>query len=93
EPHYVARRYLKSYFITDVLAALSLPQFAVLVIIPSLDGPTSLLTENLLKFIIFFQYIPRVIRISLFYQEAQGHYPSPELTQFLIFFVISSVNT
>ncbi|PWA98471.1 potassium channel, voltage-dependent, EAG/ELK/ERG [Artemisia annua] len=69
EPHYVARRYLKSYFITDVLAALPLPQFAVLVIIPSLDGPTSFLTKNLLKFIIFFQYIPRVIRISFFYQE------------------------
>ncbi|PWA34380.1 potassium channel, voltage-dependent, EAG/ELK/ERG [Artemisia annua] len=68
-PLYVARRYLSSYFIIDVLAALPLPQFAVLVIIPNLDGPTSFLTKNLLKFIIFFQYIPRVIRVSLFYKK------------------------
>ncbi|KAI7746966.1 hypothetical protein M8C21_030484, partial [Ambrosia artemisiifolia] len=69
EPHYVAKRYLTSYFIIDVLAALPLPQFAVLVIIPNLDGPASFWTENLLKFIIFSQYIPRVIQASLFYKK------------------------
>ncbi|GJW94552.1 cyclic nucleotide-gated ion channel 1-like protein [Tanacetum coccineum] len=68
DPHYVARRYLTSYFIIDVLAALPLPQFAVLVIIPNLDGD-ALVTKNTLKFIIFFQNVPRVIRISLFYQK------------------------
>ncbi|CAH1434420.1 unnamed protein product [Lactuca virosa] len=31
EPHYVAKRYLTSYFIIDVLAALPLPQLAILV--------------------------------------------------------------
>ncbi|KAM0050418.1 putative IQ motif, EF-hand binding, cyclic nucleotide-binding domain, Ion transport [Helianthus debilis subsp. tardiflorus] len=67
EPLYVAKRYLKSYFIIDVLAALPLPQFAVLVIIQNLDGPFS--KEKLLKFIIFFQYVPRVIQTSLFYQK------------------------
>ncbi|KAF5756982.1 putative Ion transport domain, rmlC-like jelly roll, cyclic nucleotide-binding protein [Helianthus annuus] len=41
--------------------------FAVLVIIQNLDGPFS--KEKLLKFIIFFQYVPRVIQTSLFYQK------------------------
>ncbi|KAI3818509.1 hypothetical protein L1987_12318 [Smallanthus sonchifolius] len=69
EPHYVAKHYLTSYFIIDVLAALPLPQFAVLVIIPNLDGPTSFSKGSLLKFIIFSQYVPRVIQTSLFYQK------------------------
>nr|XP_043624809.1 cyclic nucleotide-gated ion channel 1-like [Erigeron canadensis] len=69
EPYYVARRYLTSYFIIDVLAALPLPQFAVLVIIPNLHGPASLLTKKLLKFIILSQNIPRVARTALFYHK------------------------
>ncbi|KAK9074291.1 hypothetical protein SSX86_006888 [Deinandra increscens subsp. villosa] len=69
EPHYVAKRYLKSYFIVDVLAALPLPQFAIFVIIPNSNGPASFLMENLLKFIIFCQYVPRVILASLFYKK------------------------
>ncbi|XP_071741483.1 cyclic nucleotide-gated ion channel 1-like [Rutidosis leptorrhynchoides] len=69
EPLYVATRYLKSYFFIDVLSALPLPQFAVLVIIPNLNRSSSFLTEKLLKLIIFCQYFPRVIRISLFYKK------------------------
>ncbi|XP_023729115.1 cyclic nucleotide-gated ion channel 1 [Lactuca sativa] len=69
EPHYVATRYFSSYFIIDVLAALPLPQLAILVIIPNLDGPTPFLTERILKLVIFSQYVPRVIRISLFYKK------------------------
>ncbi|XP_076919009.1 cyclic nucleotide-gated ion channel 1-like [Bidens hawaiensis] len=67
--HYVAEHYLRSYFIIDVLAALPLPQFAVLVIFRNLDGPTSFPKEKLLKFIIFSQYAPRIIQTSLFYQK------------------------
>ncbi|KAI3731858.1 hypothetical protein L1987_63050 [Smallanthus sonchifolius] len=67
---YVGKRYLLTYdFIIDVLAALPLPQFAVLVIIPSLDGQSSISKENVLKFIIFCQYIPRVIQTSLLYKK------------------------
>ncbi|KAI3719534.1 hypothetical protein L6452_20436 [Arctium lappa] len=69
EPWYVARRYLKSYFVIDVLASLPLPQLAVLAIIPNLDGPSSFLTKNLLKLIIFSQFVPRVIRLFLFYKK------------------------
>ncbi|KAI3764363.1 hypothetical protein L2E82_14370 [Cichorium intybus] len=49
--------------------ALPLPQLVVLVIIPNLDAPAPFLTEKLLKLIIFCQYVPRVIRISLFYKK------------------------
>ncbi|KAL4586147.1 hypothetical protein LXL04_010779 [Taraxacum kok-saghyz] len=69
EPGYVAKRYVTSYFIIDVLAALPLPQLAVFVIISNLDRPTPFLTERLLKIIIFSQYVPRVIRMSLFYNK------------------------
>ncbi|KAM0050419.1 putative cyclic nucleotide-binding domain, potassium channel, voltage-dependent, EAG/ELK/ERG [Helianthus debilis subsp. tardiflorus] len=69
EPQYVAKRYLTSYFIVDVLAALPLPQFTVLVIIRNLDGPTLFSKEKLLKVIIFSQYVPQVIQTSLFYQK------------------------
>ncbi|KAJ0430430.1 putative Ion transport domain-containing protein [Helianthus annuus] len=44
-------------------------QFIVFVIINSLDGPSSVSKENLLKFIIFSQYFLRVIQTSLFYQK------------------------
>ncbi|KAI7725445.1 hypothetical protein M8C21_009710 [Ambrosia artemisiifolia] len=69
EPQYVAMHYLTSYFIIDVLAALPLPQIAVLIISRNLDGPTSFSKEKLLKFIIFCQYVPRVIQTSLFYKK------------------------
>ncbi|KAI3818512.1 hypothetical protein L1987_12321 [Smallanthus sonchifolius] len=72
EPHYVAKRYLTSDFIIDVLAALPFPQFAVLIIIPN-GQPTiskdSTSKKNVLKFIFFCQYVPRVIQTSLLYRK------------------------
>ncbi|CAK9165783.1 unnamed protein product [Ilex paraguariensis] len=65
----IAKRYLSSYFIIDILSVLPLPQVAVLVIIPSLDGPIPLATKDLLKFVIFVQYVPRLIRIYPLYKE------------------------
>ncbi|KAI3731854.1 hypothetical protein L1987_63044 [Smallanthus sonchifolius] len=71
----VAKRYLLTYgFIIDVLAALPLPQFAVLVLLPNLDGQPvitkeSISKENVLKFIVFYQYFPRVIQTSLLYRK------------------------
>ncbi|KAI3818511.1 hypothetical protein L1987_12320 [Smallanthus sonchifolius] len=72
--YYVEKRFLTSHFIIDVLTALPLPQLAVLVIIPNLDWPTSFSRENLLKFIIFSQYVPRVIQTCLFYQKVTKIY-------------------
>lgn len=38
-------------------------------IIPRLHGAKSLNTKNLLKFVVFFQYIPRMLRIHPLYKE------------------------
>ncbi|KAJ8752875.1 hypothetical protein K2173_008610 [Erythroxylum novogranatense] len=65
----IAKRYLSSYFLIDILAVLPLPQMVILIIIPRMTGSTSLNTKNLLKFVVLFQYVPRVIRIYPLYKE------------------------
>ncbi|XP_073131667.1 cyclic nucleotide-gated ion channel 1-like isoform X2 [Henckelia pumila] len=65
----IAKRYLSSYFIIDILAVLPLPQVIIWIIIPRLSGATSLNTKNMLKFAVILQYIPRVLRIYPLYKE------------------------
>ncbi|OIT04668.1 PREDICTED: cyclic nucleotide-gated ion channel 1 [Nicotiana attenuata] len=65
----IAKRYLSSYFLIDILAVLPLPQVVILVVIPRLRGARSLNTKNLLKFVVFFQYIPRLLRVYPLYKE------------------------
>ncbi|ESW33370.1 hypothetical protein PHAVU_001G063700 [Phaseolus vulgaris] len=65
----IARRYLSSYFLVDILAVLPLPQVVILVIIPKMSGFKSLNTKNLLKFVVFFQYVPRLLRVIPLYRE------------------------
>ncbi|PON50117.1 Voltage dependent potassium channel [Parasponia andersonii] len=65
----IAKKYLSSYFLIDILAVLPLPQVVILIIIPRLGGSSSLNTKNLLKFIVLFQYLPRFIRIYPLYSE------------------------
>ncbi|XP_027103587.1 cyclic nucleotide-gated ion channel 1 isoform X1 [Coffea arabica] len=65
----IAKRYLSSYFLIDILAVLPLPQAAMLIVIPRMRGARSLNTKNMLKFVVFFQYIPRVLRIYPLYKE------------------------
>ncbi|XVF12638.1 hypothetical protein REPUB_Repub08aG0136200 [Reevesia pubescens] len=65
----IAKRYLQSYFLIDVLAVLPLPQVVILIIIPQMKGSKSLNTKNLLKFVVLFQYLPRVFRIYPLYKE------------------------
>ncbi|KAL8115098.1 hypothetical protein AgCh_021793 [Apium graveolens] len=68
--HYaIAKRYLSTYFIVDILAILPLPQVVILVIIPKMDGPVSLTTKDMLKFVILCQYIPRFFRIYPLFNE------------------------
>ncbi|KAF3439874.1 hypothetical protein FNV43_RR18152 [Rhamnella rubrinervis] len=69
DPVAIAKRYLSSNFIIDVLAILPLPQVAVLVVIPEIKGPVALATKNILKYVIICQYVPRFIRILPFYRE------------------------
>ncbi|TKY55990.1 Cyclic nucleotide-gated ion channel 1 [Spatholobus suberectus] len=65
----IARRYLSSFFLIDILAVLPLPQVVIRVIIPEMSGFKSLNTKNLLKFVVFFQYVPRLLRIIPLYRE------------------------
>lgn len=65
----IAKRYMSSYFLVDILAVLPLPQVVILIIIPKMQGSKSLNTKNLLKFVVFFQYIPRMLRIYPLYKE------------------------
>ncbi|KAK8358109.1 hypothetical protein V6Z11_A05G462600 [Gossypium hirsutum] len=65
----IAKRYLRSYFLIDVLAVLPLPQLVILIIIPEMSGLKSLNTKNLLKIVVLFQYLPRVFRIYPLYKE------------------------
>lgn len=44
-------------------------QMVILIIIPKVEAPTSLVTKDLLKIAIFTQYIPRLIRIYPLYKE------------------------
>lgn len=59
----IASRYLRKYFWLDAIAALPLPQILIWGIIPSLRGSTMTNTKNVLRFIIIFQYIPRLFLI------------------------------
>lgn len=65
----IARRYLSSYFLIDILAVLPLPQVVIWIIIPKLGGSKYMNTKRLLKFVVFFQYIPRVLRVRPLYKE------------------------
>ncbi|KAL7125702.1 hypothetical protein ABFS83_14G134200 [Erythranthe nasuta] len=65
----IAKRYLSSYFFVDVLSVLPLPQVVILIVIPSVKAPISLVTKDLLKIVIFVQYIPRLFRLYPLYKE------------------------
>uniref|UniRef100_A0A5B7B186 Putative cyclic nucleotide-gated ion channel 1-like isoform X1 n=1 Tax=Davidia involucrata TaxID=16924 RepID=A0A5B7B186_DAVIN len=67
--HAIAKRYLSSYLIIDVLSVLPLPQVVVFVIVPNKRGPESLNVKDLLKYVILSQYVPRLIRIYPLYIE------------------------
>ncbi|KAK9910203.1 hypothetical protein M0R45_034174 [Rubus argutus] len=70
DPVAIAKRYLSSYFIIDVLAILPLPQAVVFIVIPAIKNhPVPLAAKNLLKFVIVCQYVPRLIRICPLYKE------------------------
>ncbi|CAI0449896.1 unnamed protein product [Linum tenue] len=65
----IAKRYMLSYFLIDVLALLPLPQMVILIITPRLHGSRTLNTKNLLKFVVILQYLPRIMRIYPLYKE------------------------
>ncbi|XP_010261582.1 PREDICTED: cyclic nucleotide-gated ion channel 1 [Nelumbo nucifera] len=69
DPLAIAKRYLSSYFLIDILAVLPLPQVVILIVIPNLQSSNSLNTKNLLKIVVLLQYVPRLLRIYPLYKE------------------------
>ncbi|KAK6919992.1 Ion transport domain [Dillenia turbinata] len=63
----ISRRYFSSYFFVDVLSVLPLPQMVIL--FKFMDGPVPLTTKDMLKYVIFVQYVPRLTRIYPLYRE------------------------
>ncbi|CAM6025724.1 unnamed protein product [Sphagnum balticum] len=63
DPHQIAIRYLKKDFWLDFVALLPLPQLVIWIITPRMVGKTAVATKNILGFIVFFQYLPRLFRI------------------------------
>ncbi|GLT45919.1 hypothetical protein SLA2020_197140 [Shorea laevis] len=60
----IVRRYLLSWFFPiDILAVLPLPQVVILLIIPTMKRLRFLDAMDVLKFVVIFQYVPRVLRI------------------------------
>ncbi|XP_006422165.2 cyclic nucleotide-gated ion channel 1-like [Citrus sinensis] len=65
-----ARKNLLHFFLIDLLAILPLPQVVILIIMPTMRGSKFLDAMKLLKFLVFFQYVPRVIRIYPLFTKA-----------------------
>ncbi|KAL1817092.1 protein CNGC15c isoform X1 [Daucus carota subsp. sativus] len=59
----IAKKYLFKDFWIDLIASLPLPQVLIWIVIPSLSGSTMANTRDVLKFIIIFQYLPRLFLI------------------------------
>ncbi|GMN42929.1 hypothetical protein TIFTF001_012139 [Ficus carica] len=70
DPVAIAKRYLSSYFIVDVLSILPLPQVVVILATnPSTMRPVAQITKEWLKIAIFCQYVPRLMRIHPLFKE------------------------
>ncbi|XP_062088934.1 cyclic nucleotide-gated ion channel 1-like [Humulus lupulus] len=71
DPLAIAKRYLLTYFIVDVLSILPLPQvyLVVLDVIPKMKRPVPMIPMEMLKIVIICQYIPRLARIVPLFRE------------------------
>ncbi|GAB4825411.1 Protein CNGC15c [Ancistrocladus abbreviatus] len=63
DPSKIAVRYLRKDFWIDVIAALPLPQVLMWGVIPNLPGSMMTNTKNVLRFVLIFQYLPRLFLI------------------------------
>ncbi|KAF5451064.1 hypothetical protein F2P56_031363, partial [Juglans regia] len=70
----IAKRYfLSRYFPIDILAILPLPQVLIPIIFSEIRGSESLHKRKLLNAVLLYQYVPRLIRISMFIRTANKH--------------------
>ncbi|KAK6789904.1 hypothetical protein RDI58_013704 [Solanum bulbocastanum] len=67
----IAKQYLLSYFIIDVVAVLPLPQIVTLIIAPNVNGPIDLATKEMLMIVIFAQYVTRFYLIIPLFKEVE----------------------
>ncbi|CAL1415060.1 unnamed protein product [Linum trigynum] len=63
DPKLIARRYIRSDFLIDLIATLPLPQIVVWFIIPATRKPRTDHNNNALALIVLLQYIPRLYLI------------------------------
>ncbi|XP_059276532.1 LOW QUALITY PROTEIN: probable cyclic nucleotide-gated ion channel 5 [Lycium ferocissimum] len=63
DPGQIAKRYLRSYFIIDLLAVVPLPQIVAGRFLQRATGSDVLATKQALLYIILLQYIPRFVRV------------------------------
>ncbi|XP_066373423.1 putative cyclic nucleotide-gated ion channel 9 [Miscanthus floridulus] len=59
----IARRYMRRFFAADLASVLPLPQVVIWKFLHRSKGTAMLDTKNSLLFIVFIQYVPRVVRI------------------------------
>ncbi|RYR24056.1 hypothetical protein Ahy_B02g057554 isoform A [Arachis hypogaea] len=65
----IMKRYLTSNFIIDILSIIPLPQMIILPIIPVPKRTLPYLAQNMLKYTIIVQYVPRLLRLYLLLKE------------------------
>ncbi|GMY07418.1 cyclic nucleotide-gated ion channel 1-like, partial [Fagus crenata] len=67
----IARRYLCtwSYFLIDIFVILPIPQVVISIIFSEMRGSKSLDTRKWLNAVVLFQYVPRVLRIYLSWND------------------------
>ncbi|KAM3735566.1 hypothetical protein ACB098_10G096300 [Castanea mollissima] len=63
DPKMISRRYLRSDFLVDLIAALPLPQIVIWFILPAIKTSQAHCTDNTLVLIVLLQYIPRLYLI------------------------------
>lgn len=63
DPTSIATRYLRSGFWLDLVAVLPILQVVIWIIVPASKGPIAYQTKDALRYIVFLQYIPRLILI------------------------------
>ncbi|CAN4096586.1 unnamed protein product [Withania somnifera] len=63
DPGQIAKRYLRSYFIIDLLAVIPLPQIVAGRFLQRSTGSDVLATKQALLYIILLQYVPRFVRV------------------------------
>nr|POE67883.1 putative cyclic nucleotide-gated ion channel 6 [Quercus suber] len=71
DPMAIAKRYLSTYFLIDILSILPLPQVVSLVSIPKIKSQAPLIVKQRLEFVIFAQYVPRITRLYPLYMEVK----------------------